>query len=298
MGCYGRWTIIAGALLWSVSAPVLAAEAPPGAGGPFIGVVVPRNSVDLSSRFESRLLRLEVEVGDKVRQGQVLAYLDTQPLEQELAAARASLQGSRAEESAAAAALAEARERKGRYFTPRSLKLEIYSQEELASVRYQERAAAARLESARATIRERQARVVELQQHITDAALVAPFDGIVASRPVSPGASVSPGQAVLKLLGTGGTRIRFAVPESDAAALSPGQPLQVAAKEGGLALGGRVESIAPEVDAAARMVFAIAAFAEPPPAGLATGMVVDVRLQGPKVASAPPPAPAPTRGEP
>lgn len=284
MGFYRRWALVLRAVLWSISPPALAATPPPDASGPFLGVVVPQNSVDLSSRFDSRLVRVVVEVGDKVRQGQVLAYLDTQPLEQELAAARASLQGSRAEESAASASFAEARERKGRYFTPRSLQLEIYSQEELAAVRYQERAAAARLESARATIRERQARVAELQQHVTEATLVAPFDGTVAARPVSPGASVSPGQPVLRLLGTGGTRVRFAVPESDAAALSPGQPLRVVAKEGGLALAGRVESVAPEVDAAARMVFAIAAFAEPPPAGLATGMVVDVRVREPATA--------------
>ncbi len=280
MGWLRRWSVIR-MVLWLSGFPglVASAEAPADPAPPFLGVVVPHDSVELSSRFDARLERLEVEVGDEVRQGQVLAHLDTRTLQQELAAAQASLQGSRAEELAAASALSEARERKGRYFTPRSLELEVYSQEELATVRYQERTALARLEAARALTRERQARVTELRQNLTEATLVAPFDGIVAARPVSPGARVSAGQPVLRLLGTGGWRVRFAVPEADAARLEAGQPVDISARQGGTALTGRVESVAPEVDAAARMVFAIATFDGPAPTGLATGMVVDVRTR-------------------
>jgi RND family efflux transporter MFP subunit len=280
MSLWKRWTVIRMVLSLS-GLPGLAAGAvaPPAPAEPFIGVVVPHDSVELSSRFDTRLERLEVEVGDPVRRGQVLAHLDTHSLQQELAGAQASLQGSRAEEHASAAALSEARERKGRYFTPRSLELEVYSQEELATVRYQERTAASRLEAARAQTRERQARVAELKQSLTEATLVAPFDGIVASRPVSPGARVSAGQPLLRLLGTGGWRVRFAVPEGETAKLAVGQPLAISPKQGGATLAGRVESVAPEVDAAARMVFAIATFEGPEPTGLATGMVVDVRAR-------------------
>ncbi len=258
--------------------PALDSGAPrSGAAPSFLGVVIPHESVDLTSKFEGRLERLEVDVGDRVKQGTVLARLDVRPLVQDLAAARANLQGSRAEEQAAGLLLAEAREKKGRYNTPRSLELGVYSQEELAKIRYEESTALARLEAARARSREQQARVVELEQNVSEAALLAPFDGVVATRPVSPGARIAVGQPILRLLGTGGRKIRFAVPEEQGRQLAPGSPLRLSITQPALTLAGHVESIAPEVDAAARMVFAVAAFDEPPPDSVATGMVAQVQ---------------------
>jgi RND family efflux transporter MFP subunit len=249
----------------------------PGPNEPFLGVIIPQDSVDVSSRFESRLVELDVQVGDAVRKGQVLARLDTRSLQQELAAARASLQGARAEAQAAALALSESREKKGRYFTPRALELGVYSQEELATVRYQERTAAARLESARAQILEQQAQVAELQQNLEDATLVAPFDGVVASRLISPGARLAPGEPVLRLLGTGGWKVRFALPEDAARELRTGSSVEVNVLQRAVTLVGTVESIAPEVDAAARLVFATATFNQPPPDEVSSGLVVHVR---------------------
>lgn len=271
-----------------------------GAPASFLGVVIPHDSVDVSSKFEGRLDRVMVDVGDHVRKGAVLAQLDVRPLEQDLAGARASLQSSRAEQQAAGLALAEAREKKGRYFTPRSLELGVYSKEELATIRYQESTALARLEAAKARTQEQQARVVELEQNVAEAALVAPFDGVVAARPVSPGARVAAGQSIIRVLGTGGRKIRFAVPEAQARQLEPGAQLRLAIDQPGLTLAGHVESIAPEVDAAARMVFAVAVFEAPPPDTVATGMVAHIQegpLQG-SVVQLESGAPTPTRSAP
>jgi RND family efflux transporter MFP subunit len=286
------WLFASGLVL---STPVLASTS-----APFLGVVIPQDSVELSSKFESRLERLEVNVGDTVRTGEVLARLDVRPLAQELAAARAALQGSRAEEQAAAFALAEAQEKKSRHHTPRSLELGVYSKEELATLRYQESTALARLEAARARTREQAARVKELEQNVDEAILVAPFDGVVATRPVSPGARIAAGQPLLRLLSTGGWKVRFAVPEEQARHLEPGAPLQLSVAQRSLTLSGHVETIAPEVDAAARMVFAIAAFDEPLPDTVSTGTVVHVQA-GPKhggVGQRATSGPTPTRSDP
>ncbi|MFL5345419.1 MAG: efflux RND transporter periplasmic adaptor subunit [Hyalangium sp.] len=271
-----------------------------GVPAPFLGVVIPHDSVDLTSKFEGRLERVTVDVGARVSKGAVLALLDVRPLEQDLAAARATLQSSRADAQAAGLALAEAREKKGRYFTPRSLELGVYSQEELATIRYQESTALARLQAAQARTQEQQARVVELEQNVSEATLVAPFDGVVATRPVSPGARVAAGQPILRLLGTEGRKIRFAVPEDQARQLDAGTPLKLSIDQPGLTLAGRVESIAPEVDAAARMVFAVASFEQSPPETVATGMVAHVQ-PGPAqggVVQLEPSAPTPTRSGP
>ena len=244
---------------------------------PFLGVIIPHETVNVSTRFDSRLEKLEVEVGQTVREGQVLARLDTRSLSQDLAAAEASLQGSRAEERAAGLALAEARAKRARYFTPRSLELGVYSQEELDKVRYEESTANARLQAARAQTLQRRAEATELRQNLDDATLVAPFDGVVAAKLTSPGARLAAGQPVLKLLGTGGWKVRFAVPEDAARRLQPGVPVEVHAVQRRLALGCTVESVAPEVDSAARLVFATATFNQPPPPEVSTGMVVHVR---------------------
>lgn len=244
---------------------------------PFLGVIIPHETVNVSTRFDSRLEKLEVEVGQRVREGQVLARLDTRSLSQDLAAAEASLQGSRAEEQAAGLALSEARAKRIRYFTPRSLELGVYSQEELDRVRYEESTAKARLQAARAQTLQRRAEATELRQNLDDATLVAPFDGVVAAKLTSPGARLGAGQPVLKLLGTGGWKVRFAVPEDAARRLQPGGPVEVKTVQHDLALGGTVESVAPEVDSAARLVFATATFNQPPPPEVSTGMVVHVR---------------------
>lgn len=243
---------------------------------PFLGVVIPHESVNVSTRFDSRLERLEVEVGQHVRQGQVLARLDTRSLRQDLAAAGANLQVSREEERAARLALSEARAKRIRYFTPRALELGVYSQEELDRVRFEESTASAHSRAARARTLQRHAEATGLRQNLDDATLVAPFDGVVAAKLTSPGARLAAGQPVLKLLGTGGWKVRFAMPEDAARRLQPGVPVEVTAVRPGLALDGTVESVAPEVDSAARLVFATATFNRPPPPEVSTGMVVHV----------------------
>ncbi|QRK07530.1 efflux RND transporter periplasmic adaptor subunit [Archangium violaceum] len=296
---WGRMMAVGGGLIWlgnvGASAPALANSDPSGDGPPpalvvdggaasrsdtlepFLGVIIPQDSVEVSSRFDSRLEKLEVDVGDSVHAGQVLARLDTRSLRQELAAAEATLQGSRAEEQAAAFALSEARANKARYFTPRALQLGVHSQEELDKVRYAESTARARLRAARAQTLQRKAQVAELRQNLDDATLVAPFAGVVAAKHASPGTRLAAGQPVLKLLGTGGWKVRFAMPEDAARRLQPGAPLEVNVLQEDMSLTCELESVAPEVDAAARLVFATAVFKQPPPPEASSGMVVHVR---------------------
>ncbi|WNG20316.1 efflux RND transporter periplasmic adaptor subunit [Cystobacter fuscus] len=243
---------------------------------PILGVVIPNDSVDVSARFDSRLEQVDVEVGQSVHEGQVLARLDTRSLQQELATAEAALQGARAEEHAVSLALSEAYASKRPDFTPRALKLGVYSREELDRVSDEESAAATRSQAARAQTLQRQAQVARLKQHIEDATLVAPFDGVVVSRLVGPGTRLSAGQPVLRLLGRGEWRVRFAVTEEEAGEFQPGAPVELKALQGDLSLEGTVESIAPEVDAAARLLFATATFSHPPPREVSTGLLVHV----------------------
>jgi hypothetical protein len=78
---------------------------------------------------------------------------------------------------------------------------------------------------------------------------------VVASRYVEDGAYLRAGVPLLRLVDTGGLRVRFAVPEQAADKPSTGTLVHVHI-DSHLALSATVEHVSPEIDAAARMVFA------------------------------------------
>lgn len=255
-------------------------------GGDFLGVIIPSASVELVPRFEGRLEAVEVQVGAHVSAGSALVRLERGPLSQELAIAQAALETARAQEQLAQVALAEARERAQRNAHPKLVSLQVVSEEERASARFQEKSASAKLSAAQAQVREQLARVEQGRQRLEDTVLKAPFDGVVAERYFDPGAQVSPSRPILRLLGAGGLRVRFAIPEDEVHKVSPGAPLQIRLAPGNTLLPGRVESLAPEVDAASRMVLALARLDRPPGPEVPAGKVVRV-LVGPGTGGAP-----------
>jgi len=245
----------------------------------FLGVIVAGEAVELSTTLEGRLESLRVQLGDRVRRGEVIATLDSRALRRELAIVEAQLLSSRAEEEAASYMKAEAAEKLQRRDEPRQLQTGAISEEELAAARYQERMATARLNGARALVRQHEARVEQLRQRLSEATLVAPFDAVVGSRYVDPGAVIASGRPIVHLLRVDeGFKVRFAIPEKQASGIVPGLPVAVKAMEQPAHLKGRIVGLAPEVDTGSRMLFAIAALEEPPGSLLPAGTVVRVAV--------------------
>jgi RND family efflux transporter MFP subunit len=245
--------------LATAPAPVMSAGIGAGAGARgFIGVVVVGESVEVEARVEGRIEDVLVKPGDRVARGAPLVRLDRLAAAHELTGARAARN--------------EAQRRLGRWRRLRRIRPDAVAPEELDRARrdaIQARAEVAKLEAAQA-----------------DATVRAPFDGTVAERYLVPGALAGPGRPVLRLVGAGVPRVRFAVPEDlDARAraeLAPGRLVEVRVLTG-RRLHGRISGLSPEVDAASRMVFA-AATLEATPAdagGLSTGLVARVFLPPP-----------------
>jgi len=254
---------------------------PAEAGADFLGVVIPSASVDIVPKSEGRLTSVEVEVGAHVMEGAPLLRLELQPLRKELAIAQAMLQTARAQEQLAQVALSEARARTQRYAHPKLVSLQALPEEEIAAAGFQEKSAAARLSAAQAQVQEQVARVEQIQQRVEDSVIKAPFEGVVADRYLDPGAQASPSRPVLRLLGARGLRVRFAIPEEALHRVSSGASIQVRlGREGGV-LTGQVENISPEVDAASRMIIALARLDRPPGPEVPAGMVVRVRVNPP-----------------
>lgn len=239
----------------------------------WIGVVVTRESVDVTAETQGRLQAIYVEIGDVVPRGGRIATLDAQVIGQDLEMARSALRAAEADARRAAAELAEARQRSER----RQANPEFFSKEDLAESELRAKTAASSYEVAQAGVAEQRSRIRQIEATRGQTEIRAPFDGRVAERFVDPGAVVGPGTPLVRLISSGDLLVRAAVPPEEARALAVGAPVTATARSTGLRVLGQVQRIAPEVDAASQMVL-IEVRLTPGTGGnrLQTGQVVDV----------------------
>lgn len=184
---------------------------------PWTGVLLAQ-SVDLTARIDSRVKALNYKVGDSVRTGDAVAELDTTSQQLEVSAAEASVRASRAEQWSASLQASQAREKANR--RGQVIKFGGVSVEEFSDSKFDSMSASSRASAAGAQAQERMARLAHLKQTIAEATLRATFDGVVATRFVDSGAHVQPGQAVVRVVGRGRLRVRFAVPEAEATGIT------------------------------------------------------------------------------
>jgi RND family efflux transporter MFP subunit len=280
-GCEGRETAIgdpvppppaAAPAVSPASAPAPPATPPERKG--WIGVLVARESVDVTAESPGRVLAVHVKIGDRVRRGDRIATLDTRVMAQDLEMARSSLRAVEAEVRRSSDELAEAKARSER----RQENPDFFSKEDLAEAVLQAKTAAAAHEVAQAREAEQRARIRQLEAGLSQNEVRAPFDGRVAERFADAGALVGPGTAVVRLISAGDLLVRAAVPPEEARALHVGAPVAVTVRTQGLHLPGTVERVAPEVDAASQMVLIEVRLTPSPEmeGRLQTGLVVDV----------------------
>jgi RND family efflux transporter MFP subunit len=229
-----------------------------------LGVMIAPETVDVTSQVEGRLKEIKVRVGDRVAQGDWIAKLDTRSARQELNMASAELATARTELQRAELELAQAGERVSRRETLADLgdrKVSTVSGEELSSSRYQRKLAAVKLSAAEANVREKAAHLELLRVQVAEGKVEAPFDGTVVTRYVDRGALIHKGTPIVRIIESGDLKVRFALPEERANALGVDDKVRIVA--GDLELSGTVEKVAPEIDAATRMIFAEASLDAP-----------------------------------
>ncbi len=88
--------------------------------------------------------------------------------------------------------------------------------------------AKAQVQAAQAQIQAAQAGIAGARQNIADATIRAPFAGTVSGRPVQPGTVVSPGTAILRLVGGQGIYFEGSVPSDRVNDIRAGQSVSVA----------------------------------------------------------------------
>lgn len=234
--------------------PVLRASAPPPpTAHAYLGVVLALGSADIAPRFPGRLKDVAVRLGDHVAAGSVIAVLDEPTLRNDLRVAEAALKTASVEQALAAVELSEAEERLTRSKALSAAALS--SGEELATARFQQQRTSTRVEAARAQVAEHQTQVDRLRQDNEDATVRAPFDGIIAARFADPGTNVAASTPIVRLISAREFIVRFAVPNDELTAVPIGSRARICVGDHGTVLYGTVDKIAPEIDAASRMVF-------------------------------------------
>lgn len=182
-----------------------------------------------------RLDAVLVNVGDRVRKGQLLATLASEAVRADIQNAQASLQ-----EAQALAAEAKSNADRARHLREADAISAQEAQRSLTS----EQTALARVESAKAqlaaqALRGRQTRVV------------APDDGVISARSATVGAVVQPGVELFRLIRQSRLEWRAELPSADLLRVQPGMKA-VATPPGGQPVEGRVRMVAPTVDGGTR----------------------------------------------
>ncbi len=195
----------------------------------FHGVLEPVTRARLSFQSPGVLASRPVQLGQVVRQGEMLASLDNPELGPAQRAASARLQESLSQRDQAERDLARLRS--------------LESTGAVGKERVEQKAA--ELESLQATVARVEADLTGTRQRLEDALLLAPFDGVISALNVEPGEFVAAGQPVMAIGGLDKVEVRVLLPASLVSELSVGDDLMVRiAQLRGLEVGGVVTELA------------------------------------------------------
>lgn len=193
----------------------------------------------------------KVDIGDKVKERDLLAEIDTPEIDQQLAQARAQL-------AQAEAALVQAKANRGYSQTTLERYKElapkgVTSQQELDKTKSQAVVDDANVEVAEANILAQKANIGRLVQMQAFSRIVAPFSGTITSRTVERGALVSPSTPLFKISQAETVRVLVHVPQDVAPSVAIDQPAKVTLRElGGRTFEGKVARAAGALDPASR----------------------------------------------
>ncbi len=205
----------------------------------YSGIAMASRESALGFTTGGRIERLAVDIGSRVRAGDVLATLDTRSLRAQLRAANAAVA-----EAEAAAEIAEATLRRQAIL----LEQGHISAQALDEVLARRDAAQARVQSAAA-----QADTLRVQIDLST--ITAPFDGVITARHADEGVIAGPSQPILTLVESGPLEARIGVPAAIAPRLEPGETHTLMAGE--TPVTARLRSQTGIIDAQARTVTAI-----------------------------------------
>ena len=258
-----------------------------------IGTVEARRAYAIGPTGASRVLRVLVDHGDRVKAGQLLAELDPIDLDERLASATSAIQRAASVVQGAEAQLRETTSRSAVAVTSATrydgLRQQgFFSQEAADLKRHEANAAAAARQSAEAALDAARRDVVRLESDRAGlgkqralSRLTSPIDGLVTSREAEPGSTVVAGQAVLRLINPDSLWVKARIDQGRAGGVAISQPAQMVLRSQPQAqFAGKVARIQLSSDSVTEERLVELTFDQPPP-GLSVGELVEVTIQLP-----------------
>ena len=208
------------------------------------GTIRAREDAVLSAKATGQIKRVRVNVGDRVKAGDVLAEMDSTNARIALENARATLRLAEARAAEAERALA-----RGKVL----LEGGGMAQSAFEGVQTGREMAAAQLDQARAAMR-------AAEQAVSDATIVAPFAGVVTAKLRNAGDTVTlmPVSPIVALTDVDHLEVRLAVPEALEPAIETGHVVQGTTTPGGKSFQAKVRVKSAVVDPMTRTVEVLA----------------------------------------
>lgn len=208
------------------------------------GKVTPLAEINVVPKTGGKVAQVLVDVGSKVKQGQVLVRLDTAELDAQLKQATAALELARSSNAQNQLRLQDAQNNLNRMQA-------LYNEGAISKQQYETALLQYNLTKntdTGAQVKQAQANVELIRTQISNAIITAPQDGEISARLVDPGEMAGPGVPVVTLVNTAKVYIEGVVAERDISLVKIGQQVDVKVEAAGGAFKGVVETVSPAAD--------------------------------------------------
>ncbi len=202
----------------------------------FAGRVVANQRASLGARLTATVAEVLVDVGDEVKQGDVLLRLESDDLD-------ARVQQSEQALSSAQARLNTARKEYARMKELLNKKLIPVSQYDQAD---------SALKTAYADFHQLKAAVIEAETTFGFSVITAPFDGVITQKPINQGDIATPGMLLLSMYSPNSLLIEVSISESVLPKIAIGQALKVTLPSYGISMTAQINEITPAADSGSR----------------------------------------------
>jgi membrane fusion protein, multidrug efflux system len=216
-----------------------------------VGNLIGAATVQAVPKINGRLQSVDVQLGDQVHHGQVIAKVEDREIQEQVRQAEAAYRVGEAtiRQREADLKLAQTNLERNKSLLDRQL----LPRQTFDDTEARHQAAVAQLDLAKAQFEQSKARLDELKINLANTAIVSPVDGFVGKRFLDPGATVSPNVPVASLVDIRTVRMVANLVEKDLKRVAVGTHAEVDVDAfPGETFNGRVSRVAPVFDPATR----------------------------------------------